>query len=153
MADLQATWLARLPEDAADLWDWCLKQDQQLLLDLLAFIAALSVNAVETRHERRGSPRQHHAGQLATALPFNMTTWWRPSPKWFGQRVSKAILVDALTEVGQAGLAIRVRAAKKLEAARLAVPALAQAGWLPAPLRDQLAGPAEPARADGDPEV
>lgn len=69
-----------------------------------------------------------------------MSAWWRPSLEWFGQRVSKTVLAHALTEIGQDGLAIRVRAAKKLEAARLAIPALADAGWLPAPLRSRAWG-------------
>lgn len=141
MADLQSAWLARLPEEPASLWEWCLAQDQATLCDLLAFIAARSVNAVETRYERFGNPRLQHAHQLATALRLDIKTWWRPSPEWFGQRVSKTFLIDALTELGQIGIAMRVRAAKKLEAARLAIPALAEAGWLPAPLRPTSATP------------
>ena len=81
LADLQATWSARLPEAAAELWDWCLAQKQAVLLDLLAFIAALSVNAVATRQDQPNNPRLQHAGQLSATLHLDMTKWWRASPQ------------------------------------------------------------------------
>jgi ParB family transcriptional regulator, chromosome partitioning protein len=42
-------WAERLPGIQGDLWAWCLAQDQAVLLDLLAFCAALTVDAVQIK--------------------------------------------------------------------------------------------------------
>ncbi|MGH7490663.1 MAG: hypothetical protein ACREMY_34375, partial [bacterium] len=41
------TWGQRVPGAPEALWTWCLEQDQAVLLDLLAFCAATTVNAVQ----------------------------------------------------------------------------------------------------------
>ena len=40
------------PEARAALWNWCLKQDQDTLLELLAFCAGCTVDAVQTKQDR-----------------------------------------------------------------------------------------------------
>ena len=57
LADEHATWLARLPVNAADLWAWCFGETQEVLLQLLAFVVALSSNAVRTKLDPPSSPR------------------------------------------------------------------------------------------------
>jgi len=47
-----ASWLHRLPKTPDMLWDWLLAQDAATRLDLLAYCAGCSVNAVSKRHER-----------------------------------------------------------------------------------------------------
>jgi hypothetical protein len=42
---------AKLPKDESKFWDWCLKQKQPVLIDLLAFCAASSLNTVITKTE------------------------------------------------------------------------------------------------------
>jgi hypothetical protein len=51
MDDEATKWTGQLPDDPADLWAWCLAQPQDMLFDLLAFLAALSVNAVQSKHD------------------------------------------------------------------------------------------------------
>ena len=75
---------------------WCLDQTQDVLLDLLAFLAALSVDAVQTKQGRVG--RHTHADRLAGKLALDMTRWWTPSVEGFYELLPKAALVKAVTE-------------------------------------------------------
>src|SRR5262249_49369517 len=40
----RAAWDVRLPDSSEALWEWCLAQEQQTLMDLLAFCTALSIS-------------------------------------------------------------------------------------------------------------
>ena len=135
LADDHATWAARLPDLPADLWAWCLRQDQPLLLELLAFVVSLTVDTVQTRTDHPDDRRLRHTHQLALALDLDMTSWWQPTARGFGGKVAKSILADALSDSDRSDLAVRVRKAGKAEAADIAIPALLQIGWLPDPLR------------------
>jgi ParB family chromosome partitioning protein len=46
MTSAEENWGCKIPGTPDALWTWCLEQDQQVLLDLLAFCMARSVNAV-----------------------------------------------------------------------------------------------------------
>jgi len=48
-------WFARFPKIPQALFTWCLAQDQQTLLALLAFCTALSLNAVKTKNDSSAS--------------------------------------------------------------------------------------------------
>lgn len=50
-AQRHGLWRDRLPELAEGLWDWLLAQDTAARLNLLAYCAACSVDAVEKPHE------------------------------------------------------------------------------------------------------
>lgn len=146
-AETAAAWQAALPANPAELWAWCLGQDQATLLDLLAFVAASSLDATRTRLDPSASPRLHHADRLADALALDMTRWWRPSFEGFANRLPKTVLADALREIGDTQLADQLPGLKKAEAARRAATALAATSWLPQPLR----APAPAAAAASDP--
>jgi ParB family transcriptional regulator, chromosome partitioning protein len=51
------TWREHLPGNPEDLFAWCLAQSADRLLDLLAFCAAVSVNAVQAKIDRPDSDR------------------------------------------------------------------------------------------------
>jgi ParB family transcriptional regulator, chromosome partitioning protein len=130
----QAAWQSQLPEHPKELWDWCLVQDQTLLLELLAFLAALSVDAV-TRRESDGTPRIRHADQLAQALSLDMAEHWSPSADGFVARLSKAQMATALKEAGKPEQAEIVIKLGKVEAATRTAKHLAGTGWLPEPMK------------------
>jgi ParB family chromosome partitioning protein len=126
-------WGDRLPGEPEDLFAWCLTQSQQTLLDLLAYLAALSVDAVAAKHRPvRGIA---HADRLAEALSLDMRQWWTPTPEGFYQRLPKSALALAVREAKVPPLGVALESVKKTEAARLAAKALSGSGWLPAPLR------------------
>lgn len=136
MAEEAERWGDRLPGDASDLFAWCLAEPQESLLDLLAFLAALTVDAVTSRS---GTGQTGHADRLAEALSLDMQAWWTPSVEGFYRRLPKAALATALTEAAVPPLGVCLSTVKKAEAARLVADALAGSSWLPAPLRLQQA--------------
>lgn len=135
LADETTRWGDRLPCDPRDLWVWCLAQPQNVLVDLMAYTAALTLNGVKDRHDRPSQPRLAHAGQLADAVALDMTTQWQPTPEGFYSRLSKGMLRTALTEARLSGVADRIGSMGKAAAVQEAAHALSGTGWLPAPLR------------------
>ena len=134
---LPQEWLSVLPREASGLWQLCFAQDQEVLLRLLAFLTASSLNAFQGVHplagQSDGKARIRHADQLAGAMKVDMTLWFSPTAENFFGKVSKAQTMAALQEAGKS-----VPDASKLKKAELALAAekdLQGAGWLPLPLR------------------
>ncbi|MBN9361770.1 MULTISPECIES: ParB/RepB/Spo0J family partition protein [unclassified Devosia] len=128
---LVAAWRQELP-DAGAFWGWCLEADTDKLLELLAIIAGVSVNAVQ-RGRGRGDPLRQ-SDVLATALGLDMTKHWTPLAGGFFGRLTKAQLAAQLVEAEHTDVAGMLAARKKTEAAELTATTLGD-GWLPQPLR------------------
>lgn len=127
-------WGDLLPGDAADLFGWCLAQPQDVLLDLLAFLAACSVNAVQGKGDSPASDRLTHADQLAGALSLNMSEHWKPTVDGFYTRLTKPILAKMVADAGLSP-GVAIAGLPKKDAAAVAARALAATGWLPEVLR------------------
>ena len=130
MADHAAYWGERLPSNPAELFGWCLEQPQDVLLALLAYCTALTVNASQERMEIGYSTSLAHAAALAESLALDMATQWQPSVEGFYGKISKAGLLMLAKDAG-ATLSLVVGNVKKLEAARDVMQAIAQTNWLP----------------------
>jgi ParB family chromosome partitioning protein len=128
------TWGSKIPGTPDALWTWCLEQDQQVLLDLLAFCMARSVNAVRTKKDGGSDQRFAYADRLAATLKLDMNTWFRPTAENYFVKVSKTFILEALTEA-KGEIAPAWTKAKKGELAVIAERQVAETGWLPAPLR------------------
>jgi ParB family chromosome partitioning protein len=128
------TWGNTIPGTPDGLWTWCLEQDQQVLLDLLAFCMARSVNAVRTKQDSADDHRFAHADGLAAMLKLDMTAWFTPTAENYFAKVSKTGILEALTEA-KGDIAPAWNKAKKGELAVIAERQVADTGWLPAPLR------------------
>ena len=130
-------WLTVLPREASDLWQWCFAQNQDVLLRLLAFITASSLNAVQGGRplagQSDGKARIRHADQLAGAMEVDMTPWFSPTAENFFGKVSKAQTMAALQEAGRS--IPDASKLKKAELAHVAEKELQGTGWLPLPLR------------------
>jgi ParB family chromosome partitioning protein len=135
MAEEGERWGQRLPGDADVLMAWCLAQPQDNLLDLLAFLAALTVDAVQIKQGR--GDRHAHADQLADTLALDMRQWWTPTVEGFYQRLPKAALAEAISEAKVPLAGGTIGKVTKAEAARIAAGALTGTGWLPEPLKVQ----------------
>jgi ParB family chromosome partitioning protein len=123
-----------LPGDHAALWDWCLKAERHVLLDVLAVAAAHGLDAVESK----GDPNRNgvrHGLALATALGLDMRSWYRPTAAGYFGRISKTAILDDLADARQAAHAPSWLKLKKAELAALAEGETAERGWLPASLR------------------
>jgi ParB family chromosome partitioning protein len=132
LATLMQSWTERLPDPCA-LWDWCLAQEQSVLLDLLALLAGLSVDAV-TRTAPDHGQRIAHADTLASVLALDMHAHWTPATEGFFSRLSKAQMAVFLKAEGAFDQAALAAKAKKTEAAQRTAKVLLAKGWLPQPL-------------------
>jgi ParB family chromosome partitioning protein len=117
-------------EDGVALWHWCLNQPQDVLLDLLAFAVAQSVNAVQG-----SGNRLEHADQLATALGMDMTKWFTPTADNYFSRASKPLIIKAVCEAGKRTPSPKWETMKKAELAAMAERDVSGTDWLPEPLR------------------
>jgi ParB family chromosome partitioning protein len=127
-------WGDKLPGGPDALWTWCLEQHRDTLLDLMAFCAARTVNAVQSKGDRPDCERLLHADRLGDALKLDMTKWFTPTAGNYFGRVTKTAILAALAEV-KGAVAPAWEKAKKSELAALAEREIAGTGWLPAVLR------------------
>ncbi|MDD9732795.1 ParB/RepB/Spo0J family partition protein [Mameliella sp. AT18] len=144
-------WSKRLPKESDELWGALLQWDGQKQASLFAHIVSLSVNAVSESWNRRLRALAH-ADVLAQTVGLDMAAaGWRPTVDTFLGRVTKARILQAVTEAKGEHAADRIAHLKKGDMATEAETLLADTGWLPEPLRT----PGEPAQGDhetiGDP--
>jgi ParB family chromosome partitioning protein len=132
--DLRENYGHTIPGNPGELLEWCLEQPTATLLDLLAYSAAKSVNALQLPHYERRKQRAH-ADRLAQALKIDMTQWFEPTAENYFGRISKTGIEQALTEAKGADFASGVSSMKKADAAAYAERQIAGTGWLPALLR------------------
>ncbi|WP_303699571.1 ParB/RepB/Spo0J family partition protein [Brevundimonas naejangsanensis] len=136
VADRLERWGARLPEKAEDLWAVLATMGRADLLDLLAVCAGVGLYAVRDPHDRRpGALAQ--AEVLATAVGLDMTGTWSATAAGYFSRVSKARVLEAVTEAVGAEEAGRIAGMKKADMAETAERLLEGSGWLPPILRTE----------------
>ncbi|MGJ7042779.1 ParB family chromosome partitioning protein [Shinella sp. BE166] len=133
--DLAENYGHHLPGNPADLFEWLLEQPQDMVLMLLAFGAAHSVNAVEKKftHRKKGIEQ---ANQLGRALEVNMPDWFETTGDSYFKHVNRTTIELSLAEArgSEAELSVRA-AAKKSEAVAIADRLVGGTGWIPSPLR------------------
>ena len=88
-----------LPGAVADLWEWLIEQPQPALLNLLAVVTAVNVNAVQMRHEKKRPVRLARADEIARAVNLDMTQHFT-ADEAFLERLSKKQLADILASQG-----------------------------------------------------
>lgn len=147
-------WNERLPESDRDLWDALRQLDGDEQAELFAHCAAYSVNAlfeVAPKYDN-GRISAHtverrlaHSHVLARAVDLDMVgAGWKPTAENFFGKVTKASILEAVSEAKGGEAAARIDHLKKPEMAQEAEQLMADAGWLPEPLRT----PEVPAQAE-----
>ncbi|MCS0504788.1 ParB/RepB/Spo0J family partition protein [Ancylobacter mangrovi] len=128
-------WANVLPKESADLWEALRDWDSDSRSGLFAHVVSLSVNAVHEAWNR--CPRAlHHADQLASAVELDMAAaGWKPTVDNFLGRVTKARILQAVSEANGPRAAERIAHLKKGDMAREAETLLTETGWLPELLR------------------
>ena len=135
-------WGARLPERAEDLWSVVTGLAPSEQLDLMACCAGVGLYAVRDPNDRRpGALAQ--AETLAAAVGLDMTGTWSATAASYFARVSKARVLDAVTEAVNAEEAGRIAGFKKADMAEAAERLVEGKGWLPVVLRTAVAGAPE----------
>jgi ParB family chromosome partitioning protein len=135
LASERTLWDERLSPDQADLWTWCLDQPDDVLLHVLAFCVARTVDATVRKHDPDQRMRLPHADALADALGLDMAAWFTPTPANFLARVSREQIAAAYREAKGHDVAPAWLKLKKGEFAQRVAEALDGTGWLPGPLR------------------
>jgi ParB family chromosome partitioning protein len=158
IAARHASWKAHLPKSDKDLWEalQAFSGDEQAAL--FAHCAAFAVNAVWEAVGRYDTGRisSHtvarrvaHADVLACAVGLDMVAvGWRPTVVNYLGRVTKAHILQAVTEGKDEQAAGLIDHLRKDDMAREAERLLADAGWLPEPLRTPTIAKAKSAAVD-----
>jgi ParB family chromosome partitioning protein len=142
-------WGARLPERAEELWGVVVSLPPSEQLDLMACCAGVGLYAVRDPHDRRpGALAQ--AETLATAVGLDMAGTWSATAASYFTRVSKARVLEAVTEAVNPEEAGRIAGFRKGDMAEAAERLVEGKGWLPPVLRT--AGAEAPDGAGGDEE-
>ena len=134
VADRLEAWGARLPEEARDLWAVLMTLPPSDLLDLMACCAGVGLYAVRDPHDRKPDALAH-AETLATATGLDMTRTWTATAASYFSRVSKARVLEAVTEATTPEEAGRIAGFKKGDMAEAAERLVEGKGWLPSVLR------------------
>ena len=124
------TWEKNLPEEAADLWQWCIDAEKETLEELLAFIASLSVSAI-AYHFSAEFKEDDPDNQLGKLVGVDMPSWFKPTAENYYGRVGKPIVFSAMTEATGQPVAPGREKLKKADLAQLAERELAPTGWIP----------------------
>lgn len=103
--------------------------DGQVLIALMAFCTACSIEGVQTRENGRTSRSRLDA--LETAIGFHMRDWWSPEKANFFTHLTKPQIVSALTMAGLSGAASDAGKMNKGDAAELAGTMMANNRWVP----------------------
>jgi ParB family transcriptional regulator, chromosome partitioning protein len=131
-------WGSVIPGTADALWGWCIEQDNDTLLALLAFCMARSVNAVQGKADRPGQNRLAHADRLAQCLGLDMRKWFTATAENYFGKIAKAVILADLKEA-KGNTAPSWEKAKKSDLAAIAEREIAPIGWLPKILRAPVA--------------
>jgi ParB family chromosome partitioning protein len=126
-------WSNRLPggDGMASTLSWFVEQDKDTLLELLAFCTASAIDAMHGRE----SSTYGEADALLDALDVDMADWWAASGDKYLSNVSKAQMIEAVTQACGAEVAKPLAGMKKADAVGYAQSKLEGTRWLPAPLQ------------------
>ncbi len=131
-----ANWAGMFPTDPADLWERLLTLDFENRAELLAYCAALTVNAVSDPWHGRAASRDH-AAALGRAVSLDMAeAGWTATVDAFLGRVTKTQILQAVREARGDQAVTLIDHLKKHDMAREAERLLEGCGWLPRPLQN-----------------
>ncbi|MDC7812790.1 ParB/RepB/Spo0J family partition protein [Sphingomonas koreensis] len=140
-------WAERMPRDVGDLWAFIVALNDEDRMVLLAHCVSCTVNALRLPWDRKLRSLQT-ADRLASALSLDMAKDWTPTVDSYLGRVTKAHILEAVTDGVSEDAARRIADMKKQDMAQAAEQLLAGTGWLPAILRTPEAEAEQPCDAD-----
>lgn len=154
IAERGARWKERLPQSDKDLWDALQQLDGNEQAALFAHSAAFGVSAVweaapkydNGRISAHGVARRlEHSHVLARAVGLDMIgAGWKPTVDNYLGKVTKPRILAAVAEAKGEQTAGLIDHLKKPDMAREAERLMADANWLPEPLRTPIVEAAEP---------
>ncbi|MGP6112215.1 ParB/RepB/Spo0J family partition protein [Pseudomonas aeruginosa] len=139
--ELQQEWAGKLPEDSAELFAALLAMPQDELVRLLAVCVSATVDVVTPRVTQRQSGKE-----LAQAVALDMATWWQPTAEGYFRHVSKAVILEAVSEFASDHVT-RLAKLKKADIASEAERLADGTGWMPAIFKAE--GPQQATQEEG----
>ncbi|HDH7320070.1 TPA: ParB/RepB/Spo0J family partition protein [Escherichia coli] len=106
-----------------------LSLSQEVLLSLLSFCTACSLNGVQTRE--CGHTSRSPLDSLESVIGFHMRDWWQPTKANFFGHLKKPQIIAALNEAGLSGAARDAEKMKKGDAAEHAEHHMKDNRWVP----------------------
>ncbi len=120
---------ALLPEGWSRDMTTFLSLSQEVLLSLLSFCTACSLNGVQTRD--CGHTSRSPLDTLESAIGFHMRDWWQPTKANFFGHLKKPQIIAALNDAGLSGAARDAEKMKKGDAAEHAEFHMKDNRWVP----------------------
>ncbi len=120
---------ALLPEGWSRDMTTFLSLSQEVLLSLLSFCTACSLNGVQTRE--CGHTSRSTLDSLESAIGFHMRDWWQPTKANFFGHLKKPQIIAALNGAGLSGAARDAEKMKKGDAAEHAEFHMKDNRWVP----------------------
>ena len=120
---------ALLPEGWSRDMTTFLSLSQEVLLSLLSFCTACSLNGVQTRE--CGHTSRSPLDSLESAIGFHMRDWWQPTKANFFGHLKKPQIITALNKAGLSGAARDAEKMKKGDAAEHAEHHKKDNRWVP----------------------
>ena len=115
-----------LPKDSAELFAALQAKSQDELMRLLSVCVASTVDVVTPR-----ATQQQPGAELAQAVGLDMAAWWKPTAEGYFQHVSKAAILEAVSQYAPAHVT-RLSKLKKADIASEAERLAKDTGWMPA---------------------
>ncbi|MCA8270377.1 ParB/RepB/Spo0J family partition protein [Burkholderia vietnamiensis] len=127
----RAKWKKEMPKQADARLKWLLGQTQEVVIDLLAFCTAATVDGVH------GGESEKPLAKIAPVVNLDMSKYWTATADSYFNHVSKARIAEVVKEAVSAEKASEIEGMKKGDAANAAERALRDAGstWLPTMFR------------------
>ena len=122
-----------LPTDPAMLFAWLLERPKAEVLELCAYCVAMTVNGVSD------DENDHSLDALALAAGLDMRDWFAPNAENYLGSVPKARILEVVREAVSPEAAATLAQLKKAALIQEAQKRLSGTGWLPSPLRGQVA--------------
>ncbi|MFA7847061.1 ParB/RepB/Spo0J family partition protein [Escherichia coli] len=120
---------ALLPEGWSRDMTTFLSLSQEVLLSLLSFCTACSLNGVQTRE--CGHTSRSPLDTLESAIGFHMRDWWQPTKANFFGHLKKPQIIAALNDAGLSGAVRDAEKMKKGDAAEHAEFHMKDNRWVP----------------------
>lgn len=124
-----------LPAAGEVLFDTLRGMETEALLSLLAVELARAYDVFSSEPSRSATHGFNLAAGIERALGVDMADWWEPTPDGYLNHVSKAKMMEAVSEACGVAAAQPLAPMKKADAAAAAAAALAGKRWLPSTLR------------------
>lgn len=134
-AEIKMAWEDRLPTNINTVFDWLMQQEQQTLLDLLAFCTAYSLNTIQSREVVSDLNRVRTINDYAKAVKLDMADWWEPTRETYFAQVSKQHIIEVVSQNVSPEAALPMADMKKVPLCETAEQHMAGKRWLPSVLK------------------